>query len=167
MSAGLLLAMLLVMPARAATSPAPFDVVSGFLRDVRSGRDPDAAARYFATTVQAHQVTSEGETTVARTPADYAAHVRDFVAAYGPYQLKVEEILASGNKVFVRWRQTGRHLRSLHGEQPTGQLLTEITSVVYRVESGRIREYWLQTDRKGFDIQLERLGTAKSRHVSN
>jgi len=145
------------MPAHAGTNPAPVDVVSGFLRDVRSGRDPDAAARYFATTVQAHQVASEGETTVARTPADYAAHVRDFVAAFGPYKFEVEEILASGDRVFVRWRQTGWHRRTLAGERPTGKSLTEITSVVYRVEGGRIREYWLQTDRKGLELQLERL----------
>jgi predicted ester cyclase len=102
-------------------------------------------------------MTAEGTTTVMRTPEDYAAHVREFLTLFGPFVLKVEEVLASGDRVFVRWRQEGRHLQSLDGEKPTGAPLIEITSVVYRVEAGRIAEYWLQTDRKGLELQLERL----------
>jgi predicted ester cyclase len=66
----------------------------------------------------------------------------------------VEDLIAGGDKVFVRWRQNGRHLVSLDGEKPTGAKLVELTSVVYRVENGRIVEYWLQTDRKGLELQL-------------
>ncbi len=132
----------------------PAQVVQGFLDHVRSGDDPDAASRYFAPAVKAHQVTSEGETTVVRTPAEYAAHVREFIALFGRYQFKVVETLAQGDRVYVRWRQTGRHLGSFDGEQPTGRPLTDISSAVYRVEGGRIVEYWIQTDRKGLEVQL-------------
>lgn len=132
-------------------------VVRGFIADVRSGRNPDAAPRYLADPVLAHQLTSEGETTVQRTPANYAAHVREFLADFGNFKLGIEQLIADGDLVFVRWRQEGRHIRSIAGETPTGGQLVEITSVVYRVENGRIVEYWLQTDRKGMEIQLERL----------
>ena len=142
--------------ATAAAPPDPESVVRGFLADVRSGRDPDAAARYFAPQVRAHQVTAEGPTTVVRTPADYAAHVREFLVAFGPFTLTVEDLFASGDRVFVRWRQEGHHRASLSGEPPTGAPLTELTSVVYRIERGHIVEYWLQTDRKGLELQLER-----------
>jgi predicted ester cyclase len=132
----------------------PATVVQGFLDQVRSGRNPDAAARYFAPKVEAHQVTSEGETTVVRTPAEYAAHVREFIALFGKFDFQVVERLAQGARVYVRWRQTGRHLGSIRGEAPTAKTLVDISSAVYRVEGGRIVEYWIQTDRKGLDLQL-------------
>lgn len=150
-------AALLLAAAPAAARPRnPEATVRAFLGEVRSGRDPDAAALYLAPQVQAHQVTAEGPTTILRTPSDYAAHVRDFLAAFGPFTLTVEELFASGDRVFVRWRQEGRHLQSLDGEAPTGAPLVELTSVVYRVRRGRIVEYWLQSDRKGLDLQLAR-----------
>lgn len=142
------------MPTAAPADPAA--VVRGFMAEVRSGRDPDAAARYFAPTVAAHQVIAEGGTTVHRTPANYAAHVREFLALFGPFEFRVEELIAQGDRVYVRWRQQGRHLGSVNGETPTGAPLTEISSAVYRVRDGQIVEYWIQTDRKGLEVQLER-----------
>lgn len=141
----------------------PVEVVNGFLTHVRSGRHPDAAAQYFAPTVQAHQVTSEGETTVVRTPAEYADHVREFMALFGAFDLKVVETLAQGDRVYVRWRQTGRHMGTFDGEPPTGAPLIDISSAVYRVKDGRIVEYWIQTDRKGLELQLERAKAPKGR----
>lgn len=148
-----------------AAARAPTDakvVVQGFLDDVRSGRNPDAAARYFAPQVLAHQITSEGESTMVRTPKDYAAHVRDFLAAFGRYSFRVEDIIAEGDRVFVRWRQNGHHLGSVDGERPTGGPILELTSAVYRVKAGRIIEYWIQPDRKGLEIQLQRLENGSS-----
>lgn len=135
----------------------PEQTVRQFMAEVRSGRDPDAAIRYFAPVVRAHQLTSEGEATVARTPAEYAGHDRGFKQAFGDYAFTVEELIAQGDRVFVRWRQTGRHLGSLDGESPTGAPLTEIGSAVYRVADGHIVEYWILLDRKGLELQLQRV----------
>lgn len=142
----------------AAPSPArtPESLVREFMEVVRSGRDPDAVSRYFAPRVQAHQVTSEGEATVARSPSEYAAHVREFKQAFGDYRFTVEELIAQEDRVYVRWRQQGVHAGSITGEAPTGAALTEIGSAVYRVAGDRIVEYWIQLDRKGLEMQLER-----------
>lgn len=145
----------------AAAPTAPVAVVQGFLDDVRSGRNPDAAERYFAPSVQAHQLTSEGETTVLRTPRDYADHIREFLAIYGRFSVHVEDIIAQGDRVFVRWRQEGHHLGSVDGEKPTGEPINEIAVAIYRVSEGRIAEYWILQDRKGVEIQLQRLAAAK------
>lgn len=135
----------------------PEEVVRGFLDNVRSGRNLEAAAIYMAPQVQAHQLQSEQEETLIRTPEDYAAHVREFQRAFGPFTFTVEALIAQGDLVSVRWRQMGHHLQSLNGEVPTGAELIELTSVVYRVADGKIVEYWLQTDRKGMDLQLEKV----------
>lgn len=154
--AGILLMAAGRVEAEAALQEDAVSTVRGFMDEVRSGRNPDAAERYFAPKVAAHQMTSEGGATVYRSPADYAAHVREFLALFGQFEFKVEEMIAEGDRVYVRWRQKGRHLGSMDGEKPTGAPLTEISSAVYRVENGRIVEYWIQTDRKGLEVQLER-----------
>ena len=148
----------LAMSTATAAPATPEQVVRQFMEQVRSGRDPDAATRYFAPVVQAHQITSEGETTVPPTPADYASHVRGFKQAFGEYAFTVEELIAQGDRAFVRWRRQGRHLGSIDGEAPTGKPLTEIGSAVYRAEGGRIVEYWILLDRNGLELQLGRLG---------
>ena len=51
-------------------------VVAEFLGEVRSGRDLGRVADLMAPRVLAHQVCSEEEVTIERSPADYADHVR-------------------------------------------------------------------------------------------
>lgn len=133
------------------------NLVSEFIRTVRSGRHPGAAARYLAPIVLAHEIRSEGRTTTEQTPADYAAHVRELLELFGNFTLQIEELIAQGGGVFVRWKQRGWHCGSINGEVPTGKPLFEQTSAVYRVEGGMIVEYWLQTDRKGLEAQLDEI----------
>lgn len=154
-AAALLLAPTVTIGANTESRPEPKQVVLEFLEQVRSGKQPEAASNYFASVVQAHQVTAEDETTVTRSPTEYAAHVRDFMRMFGSFGFDVLECLADGDRVYVRWRQSGYHLGSVGGEMPTGHKLTEISSAVYRVHNGKIVEYWIQTDRKGLEVQLQ------------
>jgi predicted ester cyclase len=52
----------------------------------------------------------------------------------------------------------GPHPRSIgvDGYAVTGKPLVEVASAVYRVERGRIAEYWIQIDRFGMVEQLRR-----------
>ncbi|NYF56301.1 ester cyclase [Micromonospora purpureochromogenes] len=131
-------------------------VVREFMTRVRSGVDPDAAHRLMADRVLAHQVQAEDELTVERTPSQYAAHVRDMLAAYGDFSLRVDELFGAGDRVYARWTQRGRHLGEVDGFPPTGLPVTQVTSAVYRVRDGRIVEYWIQIDRHGLGAQLRR-----------
>jgi len=131
-------------------------VVAAFLDQVRSGRDPEAAHRYMAPKVLAHQVVSEEAVTVDRTPAQYAEHVREMLAAWGPFTFTVDELIAEDGKAYARWTQVGAHLGEVDGFAPTGGPVTEVASAVYRVEAGLIVEYWIQIDRFGIEAQLRR-----------
>ena len=141
-------------------STSPKSVVQNFIDVVRSGRSPERASEFLAEQVRAHQVNSENETTILRTPTSYAEHVHEFLSMYGNYQLTVTEMISEGDLVYVQWRQEGKHLGSIQGFAPTGLPLVEITSAIYRVEAGKIVEYWVQTDRKGLELQL-RANSAK------
>ena len=131
-------------------------VVTRFFADIRSGAALGRVDELLAPQVLAHQATAEGADTLERTPADYADHVRDMRATYGDFVLTIEEMIAEGDRVYVRWRQTGKHLADIEGFAPSGRTVVELASAVYRVEEGRIVEYWIQVDRAGMRAQLER-----------
>ncbi|WP_339189760.1 ester cyclase [Paenibacillus sp. FSL R5-0490] len=131
-------------------------IVRTFFEEVRSGRNPDYASSVMAEQVLAHQVISEAEVTVTRTPSDYTDHVREMIEAYGEFSLEILELLTQGDKVYVRWRQTGTHVGEVDGYSPTNLPVIEFASAVYRVENERIAEYWIQIDRMGIEKQLER-----------
>jgi len=131
------------------------EMVRQFLEVVRSGKHPDQAVKFMTDTLLAHQMNAEEETAVKRTPQNYADHVREFLALYGDFSFEITELIASGDKVYARWKQTGKHLGTIDGHAAKGKTLVEITSAVYRLEHGKIVEYWIQTDREGLTRQLE------------
>lgn len=145
----------------AGTSPStPKELVRAFLLQVRSGEFPERADRFMAASVRAHQVQAESPVTVERSPRQYAAHVREMKAAYGDFAFALDELIAEGDRVYARWHHEGRHLGEVDGHPPTGEPLVEFASAVYRVEHGRVVEYWIQIDRQGIAAQLERSARA-------
>lgn len=131
------------------------EIVKEFLEQVRSGKHVDNAGLFMADTLLAHQMNSEEETTVKRTPKNYADHIREFIHLYGNFSFEITELLADGDKVYVRWKQIGKHLTKIDGYAPTGKPLTELASAVYQLKNGKIIEYWIQIDRLGFEKQLQ------------
>ncbi|WP_068983045.1 ester cyclase [Lysinibacillus xylanilyticus] len=134
----------------------PEQIVKKFFEEVRSGNNPDYATELMAEQVLAHQVISEEELTVLRTPQDYADHVQEMVEAYGDFSLEIQEFMVQENKVYVRWKQVGTHVGKVDGYQPTSLPVIEIASAVYRIEDEKIAEYWIQIDRAGIEKQLNR-----------
>jgi predicted ester cyclase len=139
---------------QAAPALGPKQLVRAFLEEVRAGRHPERAGEYLASHVVAHQMVSEAPADVARTPADYAAHVAGFQASFGRFDFEVTELIAEGDRVYARWRQVGCHVGAVDGHAATHRPVVEVASAVYRVESGRIVEYWIQVDRLGTELQL-------------
>jgi predicted ester cyclase len=130
-------------------------IIRSFLQIVRSGKAPERAAEFMADTVIAHQMNAEKQEAIKRTPQNYMEHIKEFLTLYGPYTFEITELIASDNKVYARWVQTGKHLADIDQYKATGLPLTEIGSAVYRIENGKIAEYWIQIDRQGFEAQLQ------------
>ena len=133
----------------------PAETVAEFFRVVRSGERPDRAAEYLAPEVLAHQVRSDSPETIRRDPEGYADHVRDMLSTFGPFRLTIDEFISDGDRVYVRWIQDGWHQDMIEGFPPTGRPLRTVGSAVYRVQQGKIIEYWMQQDQAGLLAQLE------------
>jgi hypothetical protein len=112
-------------------SRSPEEVVLGFLLNVRSGERPERVHDYLDRRVVAHQGRPGAErTAVVRDPDQYGRHVREMLCSVGPWTFEVLGLTARGDLVEASWRQTGRVVE--HGWAR------------YRVEGGRIIEYWIE-----------------------
>lgn len=58
----------------------------------------------------------------------------------------VEDIIAEGDKVWVRLAYTGTHKGEFMGLPPTGKKITSKAVDIYRVVNGKLAEYWNVTD---------------------
>jgi predicted ester cyclase len=59
----------------------------------------------------------------------------------------IEDIIAEGDKVWVRLSYTGTHTGEMFGIPPTGNKITATAVDIYRIVNGKLAEYWNVTDR--------------------
>jgi steroid delta-isomerase-like uncharacterized protein len=62
---------------------------------------------------------------------------------------EVDDLIAEGDKVVVRWRLLGTHLGDFGGIPPSGRAITLKGIAIYRVEHANLMERWVVTDLHG------------------
>ena len=70
-------------------------------------------------------------------------------AALPDARYEVDDMVAEGDKVVVRWRLLGTHQGDFRGIVPTGQSIALKGIAIYRVEGGQLMERWVVTDLHG------------------
>jgi steroid delta-isomerase-like uncharacterized protein len=76
------------------------------------------------------------------------------LTAFDP-QFTVEDLVAEGDKVVLRWSQAGTHVGQFLGMPPTGRSYRTSGIEIWRVENGKLTEHWDVVDVFG---QLQQLG---------
>ena len=67
--------------------------------------------------------------------------VRLLTSAFAP-RFEIQDLVAEGDRVVVRWTNTGTHVGEFAGIPPTGRSFQIAGIDVYRIESGRLAEHW-------------------------
>ncbi len=68
-------------------------------------------------------------------------------SVWGGWNLTVEEMIAEGDRVMVRWTSRGTHQGESHGLPPTGKQVTNSGINIFRIADGKIAEVWDIYDR--------------------
>ncbi len=76
------------------------------------------------------------------------------VAAMPDFQTAIEDLLAEGDKVVMRFTATGTFKNEFLGLPPTGKLITFTGISIFRLAGGKIVEHWGQEDELGLMRQL-------------
>ena len=92
--------------------------------------------------------------------ADETLRRRDeaFRSAFPDAAVRVDQVLADGDLVAVHQTASGTHLGTFQGCPPTGREWSATCTAIYRVESGRIAEAWINWD---WLAVMEQLGSVQ------
>jgi steroid delta-isomerase-like uncharacterized protein len=77
-----------------------------------------------------------------------------FFTAFPDMVMTVEQVIAQGDKVVIRWTLTGTHTGPFFGIEPTGASATWPGINIYRIECGVVVESWSEVDGIGLRRQL-------------
>jgi len=91
--------------------------------------------------------------------ADLKARVAGFHAAFNPLQFAIEDVVAEGDKVVVRWKNAGTDSGGFMGMPPTGKQFGIAGIDIHVVRDRRMVEHWHVVDLLS---QMQQLGLVPS-----
>ena len=101
-----------------------------------------------------------------RGPDSEKKRVTLFRTAFPDLRLTIEDIIAEGENVTVRWTGRGTHKGDLNGIAPTGKPFTISGMSIARIANGKLIEGWVNWDALSLMQQLgaavPELGRAKA-----
>ena len=85
---------------------------------------------------------------------DYCEGVVAYRAAFPDLVTSVEDVIAEGDRVVVRGTDRGTHQGEFMGKAASGRLVTTSWIEIFRMESGKAVEGWVESDTKSLMEQL-------------
>jgi len=85
-----------------------------------------------------------------RGPAAFAEVIHRLRAAFPDLIYTVDEIVADGDRVAVRWTWRGTHTGQFRTFAPTGKRIANTGFAIFWVEAGKLARALVETDRLGF-----------------
>jgi steroid delta-isomerase-like uncharacterized protein len=76
----------------------------------------------------------------------------------------VDDLIAEGDRVVVRWRLLGTHKGDFRGIAPSGRPITLKGIAIYRVDRGQLMERWVVSDLHGVLEEIREAAPQELRH---
>jgi predicted ester cyclase len=115
------------------------EVVRDYYARVLNGRDLEAVDEYFADE---------------RIVEGVKAGCFRYFEAFPDLHVALEELIAEGDRVFVRSTMTGTHDGEYKGIPPTGRHIAAESAEVFRIADGKFVGYWCMANVAGLMRQL-------------
>ena len=87
-------------------------------------------------------------------PEGFQAMISPLRQGFPDLRFIIQDMVAEGSRVVVRWTSQGTHRGMFAGTAPTGRQVSNEGIGIYRVEDGKIVESWSQVDRLGVLQQI-------------
>lgn len=87
--------------------------------------------------------------------SDLKLRTGGLLEAFSPCTFSIEDIVAEGDRVVVRWRSSGTHSGAFMGMPPTHRSYTIAGIDIFRLTESRMAEHWHVVDQLS---QLQQLG---------
>lgn len=112
--------------------------------------DPAVADALIAT-----NVVLRNPPAVVHSLAEYKQGMTTFHTAFPDLHFTIEDEVAEGNKVAVRWTLRATHRGEYQGRPPTGKAVTVTGISIFQIANGKIQDITVNMDRLG---QFQQLG---------
>ena len=84
---------------------------------------------------------------------------REMSSAFPDRTVTIEDVMAEGDKVVVRYTMKGTHKGTFRGIPGTGKKFTQGGISIYRIKDGKILESWTMNDNLGLMQQIGAIPT--------
>jgi steroid delta-isomerase-like uncharacterized protein len=88
-------------------------------------------------------------------PEGFKTFHRSFCGAFPDLRVTIDDILAEGDRVAIRWKATMTHLGDGLGFPPSGKKVSMDGSTILAVKHGKIDEGWNHMDITGLFAKLK------------
>ena len=89
-----------------------------------------------------------------RGPSAFRTTVTGLRAGFPDVRFTIEDVIAEGDRVVVRWKWEATHEGPFRGIPPTHKRVINTGMAIFQFEDGRIIRNWLETDRLGVFQQI-------------
>lgn len=87
-------------------------------------------------------------------PENLQKNLQELRTAFPDINIKIEDLVAEGDKVICRWTGTGTHKGEYLGLSPTNKKSTVLGFQEFRLSNGKVVEDWIIWDTAGFMRQI-------------
>jgi steroid delta-isomerase-like uncharacterized protein len=127
---------------------ANIETVRKLYEEVLNRNKPELLPALLSDDIVFHSTTEE------QGIAAYQALTDRLRTAFADMHFTIHDLIASGDRVVVRWSINAKHHGPLTGIPATGKPIQQRANVIYRMEDGKIAEGWAQMDQMGVLRQL-------------
>jgi steroid delta-isomerase-like uncharacterized protein len=132
-------------------------IVRRFIEQIMNKKRHDLIDEFFVETVELHGV---GPSIIGRTAlVEFYAM---FAAAFPDWHTTIDDVVAEGDRVVVRYTANGTHKGDFQDIPATGKPYTQYAIVIYRLTNGKIVEGRVQTDMLSMMQQLGLMPTPQA-----
>lgn len=114
-------------------------IVRRLYDQVWKGRRPDLLEEFYVEDVVHHEQLAPGMEGLKQF---YSMSLQ----AFSDFQIAIEDAIAEGDQVVIRWTMKGTHQGELLGIPPTGVQVTQTGATIFRLAGARIAEAWYFAD---------------------
>ncbi|SFH71909.1 conserved hypothetical protein, steroid delta-isomerase-related [Collimonas sp. OK307] len=90
----------------------------------------------------------------AQGAAEFAKGIATIRYGFPDVQFEVEDLIAEGDRVAVRWSFRGTHGGPFAGRAASHAQVTQTANVIFQIRDGKIARAWVQVDRLGLLQQI-------------
>jgi len=130
------------------------NIIRSLIEEVWNGGDADAVDRLVAESYTIHRDPRDPWDGKTVDRATFKERLAFTFHAFPDQRFDIEDMLADGDRVAVRWRYRGTHKGDIPGFPATGRAFDVFGMTIYELEDGKARGHWQALDRIDLMQQL-------------